>query len=439
MLAALLLAAGCTGSPAAAPTYHSPPAAPAPEPTPAFPRTATYWLDQDKLPPVDQLARYDLVVVDSEWANRVDHSVFTQLRALNPDVKLLAYVNLVDYPAQLGTPQYWSDRYALWQFTDSDVSTFPQQWRARTADGQPVSEWADTTMANLADTAPQVDGQTFDQHAASWIVDKVWSTGLWDGVFLDVWTDRIYGADRDSWDVDGDGADDPDSEIYGPGGPWERGLTRVEQLLRERMPDAILIGNGDRTFRDQLLDGRAFESFADPGADRDHEADLDKYVHASKDTAHRAPGYMMNIDLRRASAGSPDEFRNARFYLTATLLQDGFWAPMGADYGELEYYDEMDGGLGPGYLGRPAVPDPGSDRIDAAYADGLGTVAPGVVRRDFEHGIVLNNSGTAPAQVDLGGTFVKIAGKQDTATNDGSTVTSVTVGPRDGLVLLRAG
>lgn len=404
----------------------------------AFPRTAAYWLEQNEIPSVDELARYDLVVIDSEWGHRLDRSEFDRLRALNPDIVLLAYVNLIDYRDELGSSGYYADRYALWQFHDSDTSTFPEQWLARTAAGQRVSEWPDTVMANLADTAPRIDGQTYAEYAARWVADQVWSTGLWDGIFLDVWGDRIFGASHTRWDVDGDGDDDPEDKIYGPGGPWERGVTSAEQVMRQAMPDAILIGNGERTLRDRLLDGRVFESFADPGAGRDPAGDIDGYVAAAAGEGHRQPGLALNINVRRAAAGSPEEYRNARFFLTATLLQDGFWAPMGQHYGELAYYDELDGGgLGAGYLGAPLLADPAPERLNAPFADGLGVVAPDVVRRDFEHGIVLNNSGTTAQTVDLGGTFRHLSGRQDPATNDGSSVTSVTLPPGDGLVLLR--
>ena len=41
----------------------------------------------------------------------------------------------------------------------------------------------------------------------------------------------------------------------------------------------------------------------------------------------------MTINKDREEPGSPEHFRKARFELGATLLQDGFWAPMGPDYG----------------------------------------------------------------------------------------------------------
>ena len=50
--------------------------------------------------------------------------------------------------------------------------------------------------------------------------------------------------------------------------PLDRGLTSGERIMRARMPDAILVANGTRTLHDGLLDGLAWESFADPLANR---------------------------------------------------------------------------------------------------------------------------------------------------------------------------
>ncbi|WP_433503790.1 putative glycoside hydrolase [Pseudonocardia halophobica] len=404
-----------------------------------FPRSAVYWLTQDHLPAAEELARYDVVVIDSEWAHRVDKSFFQDLRHRHPGILLLAYANVVDYPPRLGSAGYYADRYRLWQYTSSTRSHFPKEWLAHTASGALITQWPGTVMANLADTAPEVDGETYAEYAANWVVDTVWSSGVWDGIFLDVWGDRIYGADRDSWDVDDDGIDDPASAIYGADSPWERGITSAETILRERMPGAVLVANGDRTLKRQLLDGRVFESFADPVADRGGPTnDLHAYVSDASSEAHHEPGVALNINVRRAPAGSPRSLADARFYLTATLLQDGYWAPMGADYGETAWYDELDGaGAGPGYLGLPKGRGPTWDELTASFDGGVGTVAPGVFRRDFEHGIVLTNTSDSTRTVDLDGTFRKLRGAQDPIVNDGSSVTSVVLPPHDGLILLR--
>jgi hypothetical protein len=266
----------------------------------------------------------------------------------------------------------------------------------------------------------------------------VWPAGIWDGVFLDVWGERIYTADSDRWDINRDGIDETDDKIYGPGNPLDRGLTIGENRLRAALPNAIIVVNSDRTIRDQLVDGRAFESFMDPAAGRDADTDLRAYLAAASSDDKRAPGLTLTIDKNTMGPETPEAQRKARFELGATLLQDGFWAPMGPDYGTLAYYDELDGGgLGPGYLGYPLVANPTMKMLSAPNPAGTGSPAKGVFRRDFERGIVIVNTSAVSSTIPLEQPFKKLKRHQDSAINDGSELNSVTLGPRDAVILLR--
>jgi hypothetical protein len=409
------------------------------ETAPTFPRTAAYYLDQDELPSIDELARYDVVVIDNEWAHRMPRSFFDRLHARNPRLKLLAYVNVVDSVHEIGSYEYWRNAYAMWRITPEDRAfRFPDQWLAKTASGAPVHEWEDRVMANLTDRAPRVDGRLFVEYAADWIADTVWTAGIWDGVFLDVWGDRIWTADADRWDVDRDGVDETDAEIYAPGGPWDRGLTIGERRLRSALPTAILVANGNRTLRDGLLNGRVFESFADPAVRPDPIDDVYSYVDTASSGGQRRPSVSINVNTGREPPGSPAALRKARFRFVATLLQDGYWAPMGKDYGVLEYYDEMDGaGRGAGYLGRPLQPDPTVDALTRPREAGTGSPLGGVLRRDFENGIVLLNTTPGPVSIELERPYSRLQGTQDPVTNDGARASSVTIDGHDGIVLVR--
>lgn len=396
-----------------------------------FPRTATTYLNQDDLPPLAELARYDIVVVDQEWQYR-EPGYLADLRKLSPDVCLLAHVNLVDMPRQLGTREYWPGRYRLWQFTTDRTTTFPARWLARTADGTTVSEWPDTTMTNLTNVAPTVNGTAFAQHAADWVVEEVLASGMWDGAFLDVWGDRVYSATADAWDIAGDGVDVPEDEIYGPGNPWDRGLTDVEQNIRSRAPDAILVGNGDRTLHSGLLNGRVWESFMDPQSDRSPDADFAGYVDTAASAAVHSPPVFLTINKHPDPAAGADA-QAARFQLASTLMQNGYWAPMGADYDQPEYYPELDW-TGPGgeprgrdYLGHPVAANPTWAQLNAPYAGGVGTVAPQVFRRDFVGGVALVNTGVDAQTVPLAGTYRNLAG---------DLIDTLTVGGQDGAILV---
>ena len=402
-----------------------------------FPRTATSYLGQDSLPPVATLARYDLVVIYHEWPHRVPLDYFTRLRAANPRLRLLAYVDLIDSMSQLGTRHWWPNSYALWQFRTPTSSRFPRAWLAHTAAGVPVHEWLDTVMTNLTDVCPRVAGRRFVEYGVDWVAGRVWSAGIWDGIFLDVWGDTLWTVDQNRWDITGTGRDVPSAKIYGPGNPLDRGLTSGERTMRSRMPDAILVANGTRTLHDGLLDGLAFENFADPLAHRDPIGDLTRYVATGASAAHRSPGVSLTVSSRRVPAGSVDDYRRARFALAATLMQNGFWAPTADNYGQPLYYDEMDGaGLGRGYLGHPLEPDPPLSAITTANDSGTGSPAPYVYRRDFEHGIALVNLGSTARQVALGRTYRHLSGITDRLVNNGTAVDLVTVPAQDGVILL---
>lgn len=402
-----------------------------------FPRTATYYLDQHSLPPVTTLARYDLVVINNEWPHRVPLDYFVQLRAANPRLRLLAYVDLVDSMSRIGTVKYWPNSYALWQFRTPSSSRFPRAWLTHTAAGVPVHEYQDSVMTNLTDVCPRVGGQRFVEYAADWVVGRVWSAGIWDGVLLDVWGDTLWTVDQNRWDITGTGHDVPSAKIYGPGNPLDRGLTSGERTMRSRMRDAILVANGTRTLHAGLLDGLVWESFADPLVHRDPIADLTSYVTIGAAGVHRSPGVSLTISNRRVPAGSADDYRRSRFAMAATLMQNGFWAPMGDGYGQALYYDEMDGaGLGRGYLGHALEADPPLSAITRANDSGTGSPAPHVYRRDFEHGIALVNVGHTAQQVALHRTYRHLSGSPDRLVNNGTAVDLVTIPAQDGVILL---
>ena len=429
--------AGTPDTPGVPRLTSTPPSAP--HGVPRFPRIAACYLAQDVLPRPDQFADYDMVVIDSEWHGRLGRPYFDALRTSNPDLCLLAYVNLVDYPLELGPIEEWSGRYALWQYDTPSRSRFPREWIATTAAGSPVSEWPGTQMTNLTDAAPRVGGLTFAEYAARWVVDRVWSTEVWDGIFLDVWGDRIWSADHTAWDYRLDGTDTPDLEIYGSESPWERGVNGAEIIMRAGMPGAVMVANGTRTMRAGQLNGRVWENFLDWAKDPGRGLDLRTYADQCASPSIRHPMYSMTIDTRGAARGSSDEFRRARYFLTATLLQNGYWAASASsEYNSLLFYDEFDGaGLGRGYLGMPLVVNPDFARLSAPFGGGIGMAAPDVYRRDFETGIVLHNSGGADRVVTFESPMRLLRGTQAPDINSGAVIQSITLGGHDGRVLLR--
>jgi Hypothetical glycosyl hydrolase family 15 len=125
-------------------------------------------------------------------------------------------------------------------------------------------------------------------------------------------------------------------------------------------------------------------------------------------------------------------YQAMRYGLGATLLGDAYYFPNvdgwdGYDCNNHLWFDEFDNaGAGVGYLGQSL----GGPVYTTAWQKG-------VFRRDFEHGIVLVNPvGNGAQTVTLEKAYVHIRGSQDASVNDGSSVTSVSLADRDGVILL---
>ena len=282
----------------------------------------------------------------------------------------------------------------------------------------------------------------------------------WSGVHSDNW---IYSAIGASWfygpnlDTDRDGKVEDEKALRRN---WSNGLTRAGTLLRSFLPDKIVGGNGI-WYRPELYAGsdpkgwlkaanytlvehmqdfayttpdsflgltRRWLSFPDPlGQPRymavlqdatDIDGQILRWPHSDPNT--------------QESMTRPDVLRSMRWGLTLSLMTGVYYELRGDFYGPVHdvrwWFDEFDGGIGVrrrGYLGQPL----GSYR----------RLADGVYRRDFERGIALNNSSSKAQTIALRGTFRKLRGTQDPVLNDGSTVTSVTIPAKDGLILLAVG
>ena len=87
-------------------------------------------------------------------------------------------------------------------------------------------------------------------------------------------------------------------------------------------------------------------------------------------------------------------------------------------------YDEYDVSLG--------------DPIGAARSENnFSAFKDDVWRRDYSRGLAIVNPTLSARDVDLGGDYEKVFGKQDPAINDGSIVSTLKLAPRDGLIMLK--
>jgi hypothetical protein len=308
----------------------------------------------------------------------------------------------------------------------------------------PVDSWYDPpnyAAINFTTYAPQANGtdfmQWFTDYSIGFIRDGASPGGnanaanpYVDGFFMDNfnWQERIDG----DWNLDGtvDSAKDP--TVRG----WTQAAHKAYvDYVRAKWPGSVQLGNvadwasSEQQYSqpvgptyDQLLDGGVLESMIGETWSYETWAGFDVMMQAYRTTidALRAP----KIAIFGLSSLAATDYATMRYGLTATLMDDAYFYPSGVNgYSPDDqfWFDEFGQNLG-------GATQP---RQEAAWKQG-------VWRRDFANGIALcNPKGNGTQTVTLGGTFHKVKGAQAPSVNDGSTVTSVTISERHGIVLLR--
>ena len=442
---------------------------PKPKPIPtwidrhAYPRTYLIW----NTGPLQELARYDMIV-GSQSVNAAG------LRVLNPNGVFLfqpnvrgSYIHVTAPGGAFGWPgatdslpggkQLGSIRAVN---ADSDLLHNADGSFARAGN---ILGWnlAAAPSAGVPDEVAKVFAYTaklgglFSCKVRVGPPGKKKAVACWNGVHSDNW---LYSAIGAGWfygpniDANRDGKVDDEDVLRQQ---WSNGLTRVGMLLRSYLPGMIVGGNG-----------AWYQSNVYTGPDPNGWLKASNYTmieHAQNYSAETLlttakkwltfrdplgqPRYLAMLQDATGPDGKvliwrqsdpntvaamtrPDVLRSMRWGLTLSLMTGAYYELIGDFYGNPYvcrwWFDEYDGGVGirkRGYLGQPL----------GAYKK----LAAGVYRRDFQHGVALNNSSSDAKTINLGGTFRKLKGTQDPTLNDGSTVTSVTIPPRDGLVLVR--
>lgn len=318
-----------------------------------------------------------------------------------------------------------------------------------------ASRWVNTVQMNQVDSGtfacPSVDVGSGSETFNSWNArrSKTYLDSLdFDGVFLDTFdwqTAKIAGVD-----VNRDGTTDYNSSTLITA--LNAGLTAQASATRTQLgAEAVIVSNG--SYYASSLNGQMFEGW--PGVAWDlatwnayygglgSPPQYGSYINSAMNaTSPQHPivvghGGVAYSGTNGTAGFDADDYRYVRYSLCSALLADGYYcydddASSYATY--LWWFDEYDNaGVGQGYLGQPTGD---AVKLSTSLTGGVDNVW----RRDYENGIVIVNpnvSGTVT--VTLGATFTKIDGRtgySDTTVNDGSSVTSVTLSARDGIVLL---
>ncbi len=376
-------------------------------PSDKFVRTANYYLKAGIGIPssdYDKLANYDVLVLPAE-AQVFNKDLFAEVRRKNPNIILLAYVPTKSYAL------VWSD-----PLHDALKSGIKDEWRLRDAAGNNLTVWPNTYALNLA--------SGWSDYLAHFTVDKVLSTGAWDGVFFDEASATISWLNGGNLDLDRDGIKD---DAATADRLWKAGMINLLKTTRTLAGNgAYIVMNGDSDADLQsYTNGRMFETFPTPWeAGGSWSAVEGNYLKLQQQVT-APPLFIINGNTN--NTGAQTDYRKVRFGLASALLGDGYFGfDFGdQDHGQIWMYDEYNA-----YLGKPLGPP--KNLIGSSDA-----MRPGLWQRDFEHGIVLVNSTDKTQTADFTGDFEHLHGTQDPNVNNGEVVNSVDVPPSDGAILLR--
>jgi hypothetical protein len=134
-------------------------------------------------------------------------------------------------------------------------------------------------------------------------------------------------------------------------------------------------------------------------------------------TRTRVPG---NVFLN--TFAEPTDYRTIRYGLASALLENGYFVHIPSS-----------GTMKPNW-----IDDYGAPLGDAAEAPPRVPAQNGIWMRRYTNGIVLvNPSKTATASIDVGPGYKRLAGAQDPSVNNGRAESTVTLGPRQGLLMIR--
>lgn len=373
-----------------------------------FPKRANYFLKWEITDAeATELAKWDLLILDMEVQEKSKIQL-QKIRSLNPNIIILAYITAQEIRTDAGD-SYSTLRRQLF-------NSIPQSWYLYDTASTRLSWWPGTYLLNVTNKVPLFNGERFNEFLPRFVTNKILSTGLWDGVFYDNAWDGITYFVSSNVDLNNDGIPDTNANPE-----WQEGMKKIYNETRRLTNDKyIIVGNGStRVYRNEL-NGSMIESFASNG----WTPAMQTYAF---NNSEGGPNPRVNIvNANTNNKGEQNNYKAMRFGLTSILLGNGYYS---FDYGDQDhsqtwYYDEYDTDLGKAVTA-------------ATSQSGSKNFAPDVWKREFENGVAIVNSTGVVKNVELGGEYEKIQGKQDPFTNDGSIVTETSIDGQDGIILLK--
>lgn len=366
------------------------------------------------------LAEWDMMIIDIE-SGFYSRDRLEYIKELNPDIKIMAYISPADLLPDARDLDEGTTRKEIGEKLDETP-----QWILRKENGEYAHWWQDYYIYNITNKAPvDEDGLRFNTYLPRLIRDKVIKDDIWDGVFYDnLWEDVTFVSE--DLDLDMDGTAESKKVLNKQ---WRRGIKKILQKTRKYAnnngrKDFIIMGNGGTRYH-QHLTGVGYEHF--PNTVYGGWVDSMEQYNFILSTETNTELAFLNSNV--SNSGNAANYKKFRFGMMSALLNDGYFHFDNGDLSHTErwYYDEYDISIG----------DPINGAFNTLDSDNPTELKEGVWRRDYEDATVLLNSTNEYQRVRLGSGYERFQGSQDTDTNSGQRVGSITIPPQDGILLLR--
>jgi hypothetical protein len=347
-----------------------------------------------------KLAKWDIVVLDMDQTYQFPDRL-RQIKQINPNVKLLAYVN----SSEISEARFRDASGSPGQIMSSQI---PDAWFLSRPDGSRIQWWAGNWIMNASDQCPSVNGKQWNDFLGPYIRDAIMSQGIWDGVFLDAAYGDVTPFSGSQVDINRDGLVDNATDINAS---WRRGMTKLITKVRQDNPNILIMNNSSSAYA-SLDNGTLFENFPRNGW-------AAPFADFRSALARNATPKISSLNTNTNNQEQPNNYRLMRYGLASALVGDGYYSFDAGDAGHFRtwWYDEYDAPIG-------------NPRSDAK-------AVKGVWSREYVRGFAVVNPTQQAADITLPGEFERLQGGQDPATNNGAIETKTTVPPQDGLVLLR--
>jgi hypothetical protein len=364
----------------------------------------------------DLLAKYHFVIlsITKGMGGAKLEAMAAALKARKPGLPVAQYTAINEV---MCSPRTVDDPYEVW----AEVTR--NNWWLRDATTGLRSQWTKEYRncdVNIGRHAPPNDkGQTYGQF--KWSVDnRVWFSKApsVDWVFLDnFWQKTRADADWKRIGVNLKAGSDEAGLLY------RQGMVDFVGTVRATSPNLKVMGNinhdlGSAEY-DGFLDGAFYEGLFGKSWSTETWAGWDAAMAIYRGALQRTrvPGLVFLNTF-----AEPTDYRMIRYGLASALLEDGYFVHIPST-----------GTMKPNW-----IDDYGAPIGDAAEPPPSAPAHNGIWMRRYANGLVLvNPSKTATASIDVGPGYRRIAGKQDPAVNHGQPEYTVTLGPRQGLLMVR--